>query len=87
MDSLLPSMELAPGNDSLFSPEVMTCHPGYFQCSSGHCIPDQMRCDGFADCLDASDEATCRKFLDRLPGIYGYVSLDPKSPINHHFLD
>nr|XP_045727591.1 low-density lipoprotein receptor-related protein 2-like [Mirounga angustirostris] len=50
---------MAYWNDRLFSSEMKTCQPGYFQCQSGHCVPEQSTCDGVADCLDASDEATC----------------------------
>ena len=53
---------------------MMTCRPGYFQCDSGHCISEHMKCNGVADCRDASDEANCRKFLD---SSYGYSYLDP----------
>lgn len=42
--------------------ELRTCHPGYFQCNSGHCVAERFRCDGNADCLDFSDETTCREF-------------------------
>lgn len=41
--------------------ELRTCRPGTFQCTSGHCIPEALKCDGFADCLDYSDESTCRE--------------------------
>jgi hypothetical protein len=35
------------------------CPPGRFQCASGHCISNTSRCDGYAQCADASDEAGC----------------------------
>lgn len=57
-------------NDSVLSSELKTCQPGYFQCQSGHCVPEQSKCDGTADCLDASDEATCRKLLGTWETVY-----------------
>ena len=42
--------------------ELRTCHPGYFQCGSGHCIAERFKCDGNADCLDYTDEASCREW-------------------------
>jgi hypothetical protein len=35
------------------------CPVGRFQCTSGHCISNTSRCDGFAQCSDGSDEAGC----------------------------
>lgn len=43
--------------------EMRTCHPGYFQCDSGHCITERFKCDGSADCLDFTDETSCRECL------------------------
>ena len=36
-----------------------TCHPLYFHCNSGGCIPLSKFCNGIPDCPDASDEALC----------------------------
>ncbi|XP_025039501.2 suppressor of tumorigenicity 14 protein homolog isoform X1 [Pelodiscus sinensis] len=33
--------------------------PGKFTCKTGRCIDNAMRCDGWVDCTDASDERSC----------------------------
>ncbi|XP_037738233.1 suppressor of tumorigenicity 14 protein isoform X1 [Chelonia mydas] len=33
--------------------------PGKFTCNTGRCIDKVMRCDGWVDCTDASDERAC----------------------------
>ncbi|XP_067420058.1 suppressor of tumorigenicity 14 protein isoform X2 [Emydura macquarii macquarii] len=33
--------------------------PGKFTCNTGRCIVKTMRCDGWVDCTDASDERSC----------------------------
>uniref|UniRef100_A0AAY4AQ10 ST14 protein n=1 Tax=Denticeps clupeoides TaxID=299321 RepID=A0AAY4AQ10_9TELE len=33
--------------------------PGKFACSSGICIPNELKCDGWNDCGDMSDEKSC----------------------------
>ncbi|XP_074833085.1 suppressor of tumorigenicity 14 protein [Carettochelys insculpta] len=33
--------------------------PGKFTCNTGRCIDKAMRCDGWVDCTDASDERSC----------------------------
>ncbi|XP_043356891.1 suppressor of tumorigenicity 14 protein isoform X3 [Dermochelys coriacea] len=33
--------------------------PGKFTCNTGRCINKVMRCDGWVDCTDASDERSC----------------------------
>jgi hypothetical protein len=35
------------------------CSADKFQCASGHCIKESLKCDGEGDCLDLSDELGC----------------------------
>lgn len=32
-----------------------------YRCTSGQCVSEALRCDGYADCSDRSDEAGCPK--------------------------
>jgi len=40
-------------------PRNCTCHPLYFQCSGGGCIPASKWCDSKTNCKDSSDEIMC----------------------------
>lgn len=37
------------------------CAVDNFECDSGECISQGLRCNGVANCKDISDEANCRK--------------------------
>lgn len=42
--------------------ETRTCSSDEFRCDGGKCIPTNFVCDGFADCIDRTDEApSCRE--------------------------
>lgn len=38
---------------------VEPCSSDRFQCSNGQCVALALRCDGYADCRDHSDEKGC----------------------------
>ncbi|KYN23000.1 Vitellogenin receptor [Trachymyrmex cornetzi] len=38
---------------------ITQCLDEQFRCSNGHCISASLKCDGFHDCLDNSDEVLC----------------------------
>ena len=40
-----------------------TCAPHQFQCNSGECIDQRLRCNQRYDCRDGSDETECGEFL------------------------
>ena len=46
-------------NSNVTSSNVCTCSDMCFQCSNGQCISLQMRCDGFQECYDGTDELFC----------------------------
>lgn len=41
------------------------CPSNQFKCGSGDCISLKLRCDGFNDCGDNSDEANCQFYISR----------------------
>ena len=62
--------------------DLCSCSPGYFQCSSGGCVPLQKLCDKIVHCIDASDEPpTCVYVRPEELGSL-YMSLDINNYIN-----
>ena len=62
-----------PGGDDEAQCESKTCGANKFQCSSGECIDDDLKCNEAKDCPDGSDETerlcapgACSKPTDRL---------------------
>lgn len=39
----------------------MSCHPSYFRCNNGRCLPGHWQCDFDDDCGDGSDEKDCER--------------------------
>ena len=40
--------------------KLTTCSSGQFTCTSGHCVSLESRCDLTTDCMDGSDEESCK---------------------------
>lgn len=40
-----------------------TCRPDQFKCDNRECIYISLKCDGYIDCMDGSDEASCCKYI------------------------
>ncbi|XP_053722161.1 low-density lipoprotein receptor-related protein 2 [Synchiropus splendidus] len=45
-------------DDSVVPPDNI-CGDYSFECDEGRCRPNSYRCDGYADCVDKTDEANC----------------------------
>ncbi len=58
------NMHIVPNKTELLL--FVACGDGYFECpSTGTCIPERFKCDGFAHCLDGADEhrSQCSKLM------------------------
>ena len=42
--------------------EPAACGQGQYQCKSGECIDDALRCDRAYNCADGSDELDCGEY-------------------------
>jgi len=52
-----------------------------FYCrAENKCVPDRWKCDGHDDCIDGSDEVSCRKYLPvpRSITLDTFISIKPK---------
>lgn len=44
-----------------FLPGLVACATHQYRCASGQCVSEGLRCDGYADCSDRSDEVDCAR--------------------------
>lgn len=42
-------------------PGLVSCADHQYRCVSGQCVSEALRCDGYADCSDGSDELHCSR--------------------------
>lgn len=40
---------------------TVACASSHYRCKSGQCVSEGLRCDGYADCSDHSDEKDCSR--------------------------
>lgn len=46
---------------TFFFPGLVACTINQYRCASGQCVSEALRCDGYADCSDRTDEVDCTR--------------------------
>lgn len=54
-------MDCPHGDDESIENCKMSCPTGSFTCGDNSCIPENLKCNGFPECADHSDEKDCPK--------------------------
>ncbi|KAJ6216562.1 hypothetical protein RDWZM_007719, partial [Blomia tropicalis] len=65
--------------------EDADCPDGWFQCTSGKCIPLEWKCDGNGDCLDEHDEIGCPEQINSTNTVSNENSTRTECGLNKFF--